>query len=62
MITTTTVAISFELPEEHEAEQTFRMSHDMRDWTCTDCVGRRTYTKIERLLLETKEYGQAEEQ
>ena len=53
MMTTTTVAVSFNLPEEHEAEQTFRMSHDMSDWICTECTGMRTYTKIERLLIET---------
>lgn len=53
MMTTTTVAVSFYLPEEHEVEQTFRMSHDMRDWICTEHTGMRTYTKIERLLIET---------
>ena len=53
MLTTTTVAVSFKLPEEHEIEQSFRMSHDMCDWTCTECTGMRTYTKIERLLIET---------
>ena len=53
MMTTTTVAVSFKLPEEHEVEQSFRMNHDMRDWICTDGTGMRTYTKIERLLIET---------
>lgn len=53
MMTTTTVAVSFKLPEEHEVEQSFRMNHDMRDWICTECTGMRTYTKIERLLIET---------
>ena len=54
MMTTTILSVSFYLPEEHEAEQSFRMNHDMWEWTCTDDrTGMRTYTKIERLLIET---------
>ena len=53
MMTTTTVAVSFKLPEEHKVEQSFRMNHDMGDWICTEQTGMRTYTKIERLLIET---------
>jgi len=53
MMTTTTVAVSFKLPKEHEVEQSFRMNHDMRDWICTECTGMRTYTKMEQIFIET---------
>lgn len=53
MITTTTVAVSFNLPAEHEAEKTFRMSHDMKEWVCLESAGVRTYEKVEKLIVHT---------
>lgn len=53
MITTTTVAVSFNLPAEHEAEKTFRMSHDMREWVCLESAGVRIYEKVEKLIVHT---------
>ena len=53
MITTTTVAVSFNLPAEHEAEQKFRISHDMREWVCLESSGVRTYEKVERIAVDT---------
>ena len=53
MITTTTVAVSFNLPAEHEAEQKFRISHDMKEWVCLEYAGVRTYEKVERITVDT---------
>lgn len=39
-----TTAITFFLPEEHEAETLFRKTHE--SWAVSDSTGKRTYTKI----------------